>query len=55
MATDPACLGGVMVVYLKTKHQTLAIANTYWPVKNALEIEKIPIHFKTSTRGGCAA
>ena len=39
VATDPAGLGGVMVVYLKTKHQTLAIANTYWPVKNALERE----------------
>ena len=37
VATDLAGLGGVMVVYLKTKHQTLAIANTYWPVKNALE------------------
>ena len=26
-----------MVVYLKTKHQTLAIANTYWPVKTPTE------------------
>ena len=39
VASDPAGLGGVMVVYLKTKRQTLAIANTYWPVKNALERE----------------
>jgi hypothetical protein len=30
VTVDPAGLGGVMVVYLKTKHQTLAIANTYW-------------------------
>ncbi len=37
VAVDPAGLGGVMVVYLKTKHQTLAIANTYWPVKTPLE------------------
>ena len=37
VAVDPAGLGGVMVVYLKTKHQALAIANTYWPVKTLTE------------------
>ena len=30
-ATDRAGLGGLLIVYLKTKCSTLAIANTYWP------------------------
>ena len=29
--TDRAGLGGLLMVYLKTKSSTIAIANTYWP------------------------
>jgi hypothetical protein len=29
--TDRAGLGGLMVIYLKTKCHEIAIANTYWP------------------------
>ena len=30
---DKAGLGGVLVIYLKTRRHTIAIANTYWPAR----------------------